>query len=117
MLYQWLVAHLTLGGWLAATALVYFLGRRVMAAAGKDGVFTWLVNKFGGRHTLAVFAFFCTGNIFHYLHRLDTTYIYYMTVLMGFVLGHSAKEDAKDYFQRRDGQQGPPQIPPIPGQQ
>jgi hypothetical protein len=46
-----------------------------------------------GRHTAAILAFFVTGNVFHYLHRLDGIYINFMTVLMGFILGHSVKED------------------------
>lgn len=29
----------------------------------------------------------------HVLHRLDGTYIGFMTALMGFVIGHSVKED------------------------
>ena len=37
--------------------------------------------------------FFVMGNVFHYLHRLDSTFISYMIALMGFVVGHSIKED------------------------
>lgn len=49
-----------------------------------------------GRHTLFAFAFFVTGNVFFWLHRLDGTYIAFMGTLMGFVLGHSIKEDFSD---------------------
>jgi hypothetical protein len=48
---------------------------------------------FQGRHTAAISAFFVMGNIFHYLHRLDGTYISFMTIMMGYVLGHSIKDD------------------------
>lgn len=54
-----------------------------------------------GRHTLFAFAFFVVGTAFHYFHRLDQIYIEFMTVLMGFVLGHSIKED---YFTDRKDQ-------------
>ncbi len=67
--------------------------------------FTTITDKLSGRHTAAIMAFFITGNVLQYTHRLDANYIYYMTVLMGFVLGHSVKEDifaAKD-SDRHDG--------------
>lgn len=54
-----------------------------------------------GRHTALALGFFTTGNIFHYLGRLDATYIGFMTTLMGFVLGHSVKED---YFADKQAQ-------------
>jgi hypothetical protein len=46
-----------------------------------------------GRTTGFCSAFFVTGNLLHWFHRLDGTYIAFMTALMGFVLGHSVKED------------------------
>lgn len=46
-----------------------------------------------GRHTAFAIAFFVSGNIFHWFHRLDTTYITFMGTLMGMVLGHSAQEN------------------------
>jgi len=52
-------------------------------------VTAWLM----GHHTACVVAFFISGNVMHWFHRLDGTYISYMTVLMGFVLGHSIRED------------------------
>lgn len=57
-----------------------------------------ITDKFGGRHTTAIFAFFVSGTTFHYFHRLDDTFIHFMTILMGYVLAHSAKEDASQYF-------------------
>jgi hypothetical protein len=59
-----------------------------------------------GRHTTFVVFFAIAGNIMHWFHRLDGTYITYMATLMGFVLGHSTKES---YF--KDGQTPPPQQP------
>jgi len=53
--------------------------------------------SFQGRHTTAVAFFSIVGTIFHWFHRLDSTYITFITVMMGFVLGHSIKED---YFQK-----------------
>lgn len=46
-----------------------------------------------GRTTGFCVAFFLSGNLLHWFHRLDGTYITFMTALMGFVLGHSVKED------------------------
>lgn len=47
----------------------------------------------GGRSTGFLGSFFVAGNVLHYFHRLDGTYIGFMTALMGFVIGHSIKED------------------------
>lgn len=46
-----------------------------------------------GRHTLFAGAFFAVGTVFHWYHRLDATFIGFMATLMGFVFGHSVKED------------------------
>jgi hypothetical protein len=46
-----------------------------------------------GRTTAFLGGFFVMGHLMHFLHRLDGTYITFMTTLMGFVLGHSIKED------------------------
>jgi len=46
-----------------------------------------------GRHTTFVAFFAVVGTALQYFHRLDSTYIAFMTSLMGFVLGHSIKED------------------------
>lgn len=46
-----------------------------------------------GRTTAFCAAFFVTGNVMHSFHRLDATYITFMGTLLGFVIGHSIKED------------------------
>jgi hypothetical protein len=55
-------------------------------------LFTKLTSALQGRHTSFVAAFFVVGNVLHWYHRLDSTYIAWMGTLMGFVLGHSVKE-------------------------
>lgn len=52
-----------------------------------------IFSALSGRTTAFSGAFFVTGNVLHWMHRLDATYISYMGVLMGFVIGHSIKED------------------------
>lgn len=56
-------------------------------------IFGKLVAKLQGRTTAFLLGFFVTGHIMHFIHRLDGTYIAYMGTLMGFVLGHSIKDD------------------------
>lgn len=46
-----------------------------------------------GRTTFFCLAFFVTGTGLHLAHRLDATYISFMGVLLGAVIGHSIKED------------------------
>ena len=46
-----------------------------------------------GRSTTFCAMFFITGTGLHLLHRLDATYISFMGVLLGAVIGHSVKED------------------------
>ena len=46
-----------------------------------------------GRHTFFTVAFFFTGNMMHWFHRLDATYIGFMTALMTFVFGHAVQEN------------------------
>ena len=58
--------------------------------------------KLQGRHTTAVFFFSTVGTIFHWFHRLDSTYIGFVATMMGFVLGHSVKEDF--FSQKNDNQ-------------
>jgi hypothetical protein len=55
-------------------------------------LFIKVTSALQGRHTSFVAAFFVVGNVLHWLHRLDGTYIAFMSSLMGFVLGHSVKE-------------------------
>jgi hypothetical protein len=62
-------------------------------------MFQKIMCALAGRTTAFCVAFFVTGNVMHALHRLDGTYIAFMGALMGFVLGHSVKED---YFSSGD---------------
>jgi hypothetical protein len=66
-------------------------------------VFSAAIDAAHGRHTLFTMGFFFSGNLMHWFHRLDGTYITFMVTLLGFVLGHSVKED---YFGKPPG---PPQ--------
>ena len=60
-----------------------------VAPSGQTRLFTWLAGR-----TTSFLAFFTTmGTIMHWFHRLDPTYITFIGVIMGFVLGHSVKED------------------------
>jgi hypothetical protein len=61
-------------------------------------MFKWLMGFVNGRTTGFSIAFFVMGHVAHFLHRLDTTYIGYMSVLMGFIVGHSVKEDLQARF-------------------
>ena len=56
-------------------------------------MFQKIMTALAGRTTAFLAAFFVTGHVMHVLHRLDGTYITFMVSLMGFVLGHSLKED------------------------
>ena len=54
-----------------------------------SGLFSWL----SGRTTTFLVGFFVIGNVSHFIHRLDATYISFMVTFMGLVIGHSVKED------------------------
>jgi len=56
-------------------------------------MFQKIIGALAGRTTAFCIAFFVSGNVLHAVHRLDGTYIAFMGALMGFVLGHSVKED------------------------
>jgi hypothetical protein len=60
------------------------------------GLFSKTFAACQGRHTFFTIAFFLTGNVMHWFHRLDGTYITFMGTLMGFVLGHSVQENHFD---------------------
>lgn len=62
-------------------------------------MFKAILEKLQGRHTAAVCFFSMVGTALQVFHRLDSTYITFVTVMMGFVLGHSVKED---YFAKKD---------------
>lgn len=46
-----------------------------------------------GRHTAFAAFFAVIGVILQWFHRLDATFVAYMTSLMGMVLGHSMQEN------------------------
>jgi hypothetical protein len=52
-------------------------------------IFQWLQ----GRTTAFCVMFFVTGNVLQLMHKLDLTYVTFMTALLGAVIGHSIKED------------------------
>ena len=54
---------------------------------------TKLFNFFQGRSTAFFCGFFVSGTTLHIYNRLDATYITFMATLLGFVVGHSVKED------------------------
>lgn len=62
-----------------------------------------LLARFTGRTTLFCSFFFVAGNVFHWLHRLDGTYIGFMGTLMGFVAGHAVQEN---FFQSKSTDSG-----------
>jgi hypothetical protein len=57
--------------------------------SAQTSLFTWLA----GRTTTFLAFFTLTGFGLHLFHRLDGTYLGFIGVIMGFVLGHSVKED------------------------
>lgn len=81
-----------------------------------------LLGYLQGRSTGFLIAFFIMGHVAHFLHRLDATYITYMGVIMGYVLGHSLKEDLQARFMsgKDVGPQGATDaggtaVPQVPG--
>lgn len=52
-----------------------------------------------GRHTTFAILFSIVGSVFQWFHKLDATYVSFVTVMMGYILGHSVKED---YFAVKD---------------
>ena len=65
-----------------------------------------LFSKFSGRSTAFFIAFFTTGTTLHILHRLDSTFIGFMTSLLTFVVGHSIKESLVDDKNKNGGDDG-----------
>lgn len=55
-----------------------------------------LTDKLSGRHTAAVTLFSAIGTLFHWFHKLDGTYISFVTVMMGFVTAKSIQDDVKE---------------------
>ena len=64
-------------------------------------MFKKLTDLLQGRSTFFASAFMFMGTILHFLHRLDATYINFMSVLLTFIFAHSAKED---YFEAKGKQ-------------
>ena len=62
-------------------------------------MFKNLVNYMQGRHTLFAAFFAVAGVALQWFHRLDSTFVAYMTALMGMVLGHSIQEN---HFEKKD---------------
>lgn len=60
-----------------------------------------------GKTTGFFIAFFISGNILQWLHRLDANYTSFMAVLLSAIIGHSVKDDI---FNKPDP---PPTIPPT----
>lgn len=52
-----------------------------------------ITDRLAGKTTAFLMAFFVSGHVMSYFHRLDATYITFMTALLGYVVGHSYKED------------------------
>jgi len=68
--------------------------------------------KSGGRTTTFLIFFTGAGTLLHIWHRLDTTFIGFITTIMTFVLGHSVKED---YFAPDpDNKKDDATVPPTP---
>jgi hypothetical protein len=58
-----------------------------------------LFNYCQGRHTFFALFFALSGVGLQWFHRLDATFVAYMTALMGMVLGHSMQEN---HFEKKD---------------
>lgn len=71
----------------------------------------WGALKSGGRTTTFLIFFTGAGTVLHICHRLDTTFIGFITTIMTFVLGHSVKED---YFTPDQDNKKDVTIPPTP---
>lgn len=78
---------------------------------------SWLRGKIAGvmdavhgRSTFFCLLFFVCGNVLHWFGRLDATYITFMGTLLGFVVGHSIKEDIFAARQRAANPNADPQT-------
>jgi hypothetical protein len=72
-----------------------------------------ITDKLQGRTTMFLVAFFGMGHALAFLHRLDTTYITFLTVFMGYVVGKGYSDDKHEQNMALINQQG---GPPIGGQ-
>jgi hypothetical protein len=64
-------------------------------------LFTKLTNYCQGRHTFFISFFSVVGIGLHWFGKLDQNFTNFVTVMMGFVFAHSAKES---YFESKDKQ-------------
>jgi hypothetical protein len=67
-----------------------------------------------GKSTGFFVAFFVTGTGMHIAHRLDSTFITFMTALLGFVVGHSYKDDKHEQAMAGTNGTSPPAAPGPP---
>jgi len=72
-----------------------------------------MVTILQGKTTAFLICFFITGNILQWEKRLDATYLTFFGLFMGYVLGHSIKDDVQaakmtDSGQRPDQSGQPP---------
>jgi hypothetical protein len=71
-----------------------------------------ITEKLQGRTTMFLVAFFSLGHVLAFLHRLDATYITFLTVFMSFVVGKGYSDDKHEQNMAMIGQ-----MPaPVPGQ-
>jgi hypothetical protein len=69
-----------------------------------------------GRHTAFAAFFALVGVLLQWFHRLDATFVAYMTSLMGMVLGHSIQENHFGGDRKGDSDatvSQPKQPPPV----
>lgn len=55
-----------------------------------------IFNALQGRTTTFLAFFTLMGTIMHWFHRLDSTYMSFVGIVMGFVLAHSVKDDKQE---------------------
>lgn len=75
--------------------------RKIEELRGRQSLLSRAISALQGKTTGWLAAFFVSGNVLHWCHRLDATYITFFTTFMGFALGHSIKED---WFEKKNGQ-------------
>ncbi len=57
-----------------------------------------LFSAFSGRTTFFAAFFAFVGSTLQFLHMLNSTYIQFVAVIMGYVVVHSAKQDVVTHF-------------------
>jgi hypothetical protein len=71
-------------------------------------------NALQGRTTFFLVAWFIAGMAFHVFHMLDSIFISFFVLHMGFCLGKSVQDDLKDIKDKSMAPQPQPQPAPIP---